>query len=191
MGDPYQVQDQALVVRIQRGDAGAVDVLVDRYHAPLCAFVERMVGDPETACEVTQETFLRMIRALPRYRPRAKFSTWLYTIAANLARDELRRRQHRETRLQPLEEADRGEVAEPPQRVDEAALEQITRSDVRHALATLSEEHRAAVVLHYYDGLSYKEVAEICGCTVGTVGSRLHYAVKHLRRALGVGDEES
>lgn len=191
MSDPSRPDDQVLVARIQRGDGAALDSLIERYHAPLCQFLERMLGDPETAQEVAQEAFLRMMRALPRYRPRARFSTWLYTIASNLARDELRRQRHRADRVTELEEADRGELAEPPLDVVDAALDRIEREDVRRALRSLSEDHRAVVVLHYYEGFSYKEIADIRGCTVGTVGSRLHYAVRHLRRVLAAETEET
>ncbi|NUQ01808.1 MAG: RNA polymerase sigma factor, partial [Armatimonadetes bacterium] len=189
MGDPERSDDQVLVARVQRGDTAALDELVARYHAPLAQYLERMLGEPETAREVTQETFLRMMRALPRYRPRAKFSTWLYTIATNLARDELRRRQNRQERHRPLEDADQGEVAEPPVPLVETALGRVVRDDIKKALAGLSPEHREVIILHYYQGLSYKEIAEASRCTVGTVGSRLHYAIKHLRRHLGAAEE--
>ena len=189
MSDPEKVDDQVLVRQVQRGDKLALDRLVDRYHGPLSQFLERMLGDPETAAEVTQEAFLRMIRALPRYQPKAKFSTWLYTIASNLARDELRRRHLRADRTVELEEADRTPVAEPQLSVADQALARVERAEVRRALAELSPEHRTAVLLHYYNGFSYKEIAEISGCTIGTVGSRLHYAVKHLRRHLESAEE--
>ncbi len=184
MGDPGSQDDQSLVRLVQRGDAAALDCLVDRYHGPLTQFLERMLGDRDTAADIAQETFLRMMRALPRYRPKARFSTWLYTIAANLARDELRRRHLRGERTVELEEADRAPVAEPEASVADQALARVERADVRRALALLSPEHRTVVALHYYEGFSYKEIADISGCTIGTVGSRLHYAVKHLRRHL-------
>ncbi len=190
MRDSARDDDQSLVRRVQQGDAAALDRLVERYHGPLSQFLERMLGDAEVAREVTQETFLRMMRAIARYRPEARFTTWLYTIASNLARDELRRRQHRQDRLRPLDDADHEELAAPPRAVDEAALDAVVREDVRRALSCLSAEHRAVVILHYYQGLGYQEIAEVCGCTVGTVGSRLHYAVKHLRRHLRVGEED-
>lgn len=180
-----EADDQALVVAVQRGEASALDALVQRYHTPLSQFLERMVGEPETALDLTQETFLKMIRALPRYRPRAKFSTWLYTIAANLARDELRRRQVRTEHLAHLEEEERQELpSEPRLSVVDEALGNVTREEVRRALVALSEEHRTVVLLHYFQGLSYREIADVCGCTVGTVGSRLHYAVRNLRQCM-------
>ncbi|MCC7494520.1 MAG: sigma-70 family RNA polymerase sigma factor [Fimbriimonadaceae bacterium] len=189
MSDPTRSEDLALVRRVQRGDAAALDLLVERYHGPLSQFLERLLGDAETAREVTQETFLRMMGAVARYQPRAKFSTWLYTIATNLARDELRRRQTRASRATELDDADREPLAEPPTPLAEAALAQLERDDIRRALRSLSADHREAVVLHYYQGLSYKEIASVCGCTVGTVGSRIHYAVRHLRRHLGVQEQ--
>lgn len=184
--------DQELVSAIQRGDEAALELLVRRYHAPLLQYADRLLGDAETAGDVVQETFLRMIRALPRYRPQAKFSTWLYTIAGNLARDAVRSRNLRADRLRPIDEDERdGELGGPPEAVVDAALQQVQLADIRRALASLSPDHREVVILHYYQGLSYKEIATVTGCTVGTVGSRLHYAIRHLRRALGAALEES
>lgn len=191
MSDATGRDDQVLVAAIQRGDHDALDALVLRYHGPLCLFLERMLGDPETAADVTQETFLRMIRALPRYQPRAKFSTWLYTIATNLARDRLRRGRTRLDHERPLDDPEReDDLAEPEVGVADQALGRVQREEIRKALADLSADHRTVILLHYFQGLSYKEIAAVCGCTTGTVGSRLHYAVRHLRRRLGEGEEE-
>lgn len=183
-----EADDQVLVAAAQHGHAPALEALVRRYHAPLCQFIERMVGDVDAAHDLAQETLLKMIRALPRYQPRARFSTWLYTIAANLARDELRRRRHRDRHQVSLDAGDRAtdEPASPGPSVVDEALGKVTREEVRAALATLSPEHRSVMLLHYFEGLGYKEIAAVCGCTVGTVGSRLHYAIRHLRRALGL-----
>lgn len=175
-----------LVSAAQAGHAPALDALVRRYHTPLCQFLERMCGDADRAGDLAQETFLKMIRALPRYQPRAKFSTWLYTIAVNLARDEARRLRYRGRFQTSLDDSD-SPAAEPvstaPAVADEV-LARITREEIRRALVDLSPEHREVLLLHYFEGFAYKEIAEACGCSVGTVGSRLHYAVKHLRRAL-------
>lgn len=191
MNDPADWDDQVLVAAVQRGDEAALDALVRRYHGPLSQFAERMLGDPEAAADVVQDTFLRMIGALPRYEPRAKFSTWLYTIAANLARDRLRRRQVRLEHERPIDEDDRDEeIAEPAEAVVDAALRRVARDEIRRALLALSPDHRAVIVLHYFQGLSYKEIAHVCGCSVGTVGSRLHYAIRHLRRCIGGEEDE-
>ena len=184
--------DQALVVAIQRGDAGALDVLVGRYHAPLTQFLDRLLGDPDTAADLAQETFLKMMRALPRYEPRARFSTWLYTIAHHLALDYLRRHRTRQARTDSLDDPYRAgaEPATDARLTSDAALDRVAREDVRRALGSLSPEHRAAMLLHYSESLCYKEIAEAVGCTVGTVGSRLHYAVRHVRRELGLSDND-
>jgi len=184
------LEDQALVVAIQRGDAGALDVLVKRYHAPVTQFLDRLLGDPDTAADLAQETFIKMMRALPRYQPRARFSTWLYTIAHHLALDHLRRHRTRQARTDSLDDPLRAgaEPATDPLLTSETALDRVAREDVRRALAKLSPEHRTVMLLHYFEAMSYKEIAEAVGCTIGTVGSRLHYAVKHVRRELGLGD---
>jgi RNA polymerase sigma-70 factor (ECF subfamily) len=187
-----QSDDQTLVTAAQRGDQAALDALVRRYHGPLAQFLDRMLGDPEAAGDVAQETLLKMIRALPRYQPRAKFSTWLYTIATNLARDHLRRSRHRDRWQQSLDDPDHGpdEPATEHGLVADRAVLTLTREDVRRALETLSPEHRAVMLLHYFEGLSYKEIAQALGCTIGTVGSRLHYAIRHLRRQFGAATED-
>ncbi|MBI5831645.1 MAG: sigma-70 family RNA polymerase sigma factor [Armatimonadetes bacterium] len=184
------LEDQALVVAIQRGDAGALDVLVRRYHAPLTQFLDRLLGDPDTAADLAQETFLKMMRALPRYQPRARFSTWLYTIAHHLALDHLRRHRSRQARTDSLDDPLRAgsEPATEARLTSDTALDRVAREDVRRALDSLSPEHRTVMLLHYFEAMSYKEIADTVGCTVGTVGSRLHYAVRHVRRELGLVD---
>lgn len=180
-------EERALVSAAQAGHAPALDALVRRYHAPLCQFLERLCGDADRAADLAQEAFLKMIRALPRYQPRAKFSTWLYTIAVNLARDEARRLRYRGRFQTSLDESDRpaDEPVSPAPPVADEVLAKITREEIRAALVALSPEHREVLLLHYFEHFSYKEIAAACGCTVGTVGSRLHYAVKYLRKALG------
>lgn len=186
-------QEQVLVLAAQRGEPAALEALVRRYHAPLVQYLDRLLGDPEAAGDLAQETLLKMMRALPRYQPRARFSTWLYTIATNLGRDHLRRKGYRERWQHSLDDPERRgpEPATEAGLVSDQVLASLTREDVRRALSDLSAEHRAVMLLHYFEGLSYKEIAETMGCSVGTVGSRLHYAIRRLRRQLGTDAPES
>lgn len=191
---PEPDDDQALVACVQAGGPGAADALealLARYHRPLQQYLDRLLGDPEAAADLVQETFLKMIGALPRYQPRARFSTWLYTIAHRLALDFLRRRR-REQRTDSLDDPARAaaEPASSDRPVAEVALDRVTRDDIRAVLARLSPEHRAVILLHYFEGFSYKEIAQTVGCTVGTVGSRLHYALRAVRRELDLGETE-
>lgn len=150
--------------------------LVEDQQGPLFAFLYRMCGDPSVAEELMQETFVRALRAAATYRAKAKVSTWLFSIAANLVRDRWRR-QSRQTPTLPLEDARTVVV----RTAEEAALERISYAQVRQALLQLPIEQRAALVLRYYHDLSYDEIAGALACPIGTVRSRIHNGLKRLK----------
>lgn len=156
--------------------------LVAEQQGALFAFLYRMCGDPGVAEELMQETFVRALRAAATYRPTAKVTTWLFSIAANLVRDRWRR-QARQPQLLPWEDA--GPVSAPT--AEEAALEQIGYAEVRRALLLLPLEHRAALVLRYYHDLSYEEIASALACPIGTVRSRIHNGLKRLKALMTEG----
>src|SRR5205823_13017 len=133
---------------------------------------------PELAAELTQDAFVRVLERLRTFDGRAKFSTWLHTIAINLWRDN-RRRLPREPNV-PLEE-----VAEPDAGIgcEREALANLERHEVRVAVEQLPEAQRVAILLFYYQGMSYAEIAAVCDCPVGTVGSWIHHGVRSLRKS--------
>lgn len=160
------------------GDDAAFDALFERWAGKLLRFLERMVRDQAVAEELVQETFLRVHRARARYKADAKFSTWLYTIAANVARNELRRPFRRaphdstdaEREGTPLELA----AEDPP--VDDIVNARRIGAEVEAALAKLPERQRAALWLAAVDGLPYAEVAQALETSESSVKALVHRA---------------
>ncbi len=170
---------------VGRGDGEAFETLYGRYRRRLYNFVLRHVQDEALAEDLFQETFLRLLRAAPRWQPRARLSTWLYRVALNLCIDQGRRR--REEAL-PEDAAEAIAGDEPgPQGALEAAE---AAAWLRARVAELPAEQRAVLLLRVYEGLEEREVAEIVGCPLGTVKSRLHYALRRLRLQIGGGEPQ-
>ncbi len=169
------------MIALQRGDAQALDRLMLRWQVPLRAFLYRHTQNEFDALDLAQETFVRVYQHRARFRPEARFSTWLFQIALNLARDRARRLSRRGTT--PLEDA--------PEPVDhrdspEAASERDERTAaVRTAIAALPEDMRAAIILFEYEEKSHAEIAEIVGATPKAVETRLYRARQLLRKSLG------
>jgi len=172
------ISDETLMARVVAGESAALAELYRRWSTPLHRFLVRATGGHD-ADDLQQETWLRVVRAADRFDPRRRFSTWLFQIALNLARDHRRR--------------------PPPAPVDPETMT-VPAPDVRPAtdagldaerlLAALPDAQREAVVLRYCHDLSEDEVATILGCPRGTVKSRLHHAMKRLV-ALAHGPEPS
>lgn len=180
--------DEELLQRVREGDPEALEGLVRRYHRPLLHFAVRFLNDPDAADDVVQETFLRVLQAAGRWRPTAKVSTWLYAIAANLCRDELKRaRRGQEESWEQREE----ELADPAPSPETQALNNLKATKVRAAVRRLPLSQRQIVILYHYQDLSHREIAQICRCPVGTVKSRLHHAHRKLREWLADEWEDS
>ncbi|MEW6324575.1 MAG: sigma-70 family RNA polymerase sigma factor [Nitrospirota bacterium] len=181
--------DEALVEQARRGDADAFRALVERHYRKVYAITMGMVRNPDDAMELTQEAFLHLHRSIHGFRFQAKFSTWLYRIVTNLCVDHFRRAGRAPLPMEPpagseeeeapMQWADPG--AEAP---DQAAYRSELRGALEGAFAHLSAPHRAVMVLREVEGLSYEEIAEVMGSSIGTVMSRLHYARKRLQALL-------
>jgi RNA polymerase sigma-70 factor, ECF subfamily len=156
-----------------------LEQLVAEHQGPLFAFLCRMCGDPGMAEELMQETFVRALQAAKRYRPEARVSTWLFSIAANLVRDRWRR-QARRGEPAPLDEGLAGGDPTP----EEAVIARATQADLRRGLLQLPLEQRSALILRYYHDLSYAEIARALAIPLGTVRSRIHNGLARLRRTL-------
>ncbi|HZN94218.1 MAG TPA: RNA polymerase sigma factor [Myxococcales bacterium] len=167
--------DEALMAKFIEGDRGAFEVLFQRYSQPIHGYLLRMVGSEAQADDLTQATFLSVLRARERFRAGAAFRPWLYAIATNAARDQHRRRRPEE----PIEQA-ASEVEEPLAHVDP-----FQREAVRGALARLPETQRVPIVLHRFEGLSFAEIAEVLGATETAVKVRAHRGYEKLRELLG------
>jgi RNA polymerase sigma-70 factor, ECF subfamily len=169
-------------------DQDSLAVLVGRYRTPLYSFVFRFVGDRETAEDIVQETFLRCLKHSHQYPAIEQVSTWLYTIAGNLAKTELRRRKRWHwISIVPDEDDERTSFFEPVSRDllpgEQADTKQVHESVVE-AIQNLPEEFREAVLLRDLNGLSYEEISKIINCPVGTVKSRVNRGRIRLQRNL-------
>lgn len=178
--------DQDWMLRLQGGDTLAFNVLVEKYRVPVIHFLYRIVHETALAEELAQEVFLRVYRARASYRPRAKFTTWLFRIATNVAlnaRRDGRMRRAWETSLEGREETTRApvEVADPGGSVEQKMLEAERCAQIRQAVEALPENQRLAVLLHKYQELDYAEIAEILDCSESALKSLLFRAYETLR----------
>ena len=178
--------DEELVARSVGGDADSFNELVLRWERPIYALAYRTIGREEDARDVCQETFLRAFRALPGFRGHAKFSSWLYRIALNLCRDWLRRERRAAVVQAPddVDVMDLAAAAQPAGSIEDLVAQHDRVRAVERAMAVLSEEQRTAIVLKEYHGLTFREIAELLGCPLSTVKTRLYQGLTILRREL-------
>jgi len=178
--------DEELVLAIGAGDTESLGELVGRWEQPLQRFVHRMLPRAEDVHDVCQETFLRVLRRADRFEEGSRFSTWLYQIALNLCRDHARRR--RRWRLivaddPPLDDAAPAPGAGPWDPAT-AVEQREVREVVARAMAGLPAIQREVLVLKEFEGLKFKEIAELLGCPESTVKSRLYGGLSGMRAAL-------
>src|SRR5664279_178380 len=176
------LDDGALVAAFSSGDDRAFETLVLRYQARLLNFICRTIGDRERGEDLVQEVFIRVHRHAHRFDPTKKFSTWIYTIASNLAKNELRNRSRNPLVLftsmtKGWEDEERPlEFEDPSSRPDDLFRKRHVRELVESSVAQLPTHHREVFVLREIEGRSYEEIAEITHCNLGTVKSRLNRA---------------
>ena len=182
------IEIEALIRRCQRGDKLAIGALIRRYQNyvyRLCFLVMRNEQDAE---DMTQETFIRACRALPRYEIRkgASFEAWLYRISVNCCRSRMRRKWYQ---VLPWPNPAPEIVSEPERQPDRQLLHSEHREEILEAIEMLGEKHRLVVILRYYAGLSNEEIARTLSIPSGTVRSRLHTARQRLKMLLIERDE--
>jgi len=177
-----RLDDSALVERFLTGEKRAFTELANRYHVRLMNFIYRTIGDRDRAEDLVQETFIRVYRHLHRFDQTKKFSTWVYTIAGNLAKNELRNRSRNPLVLfqtikknwdadhRPLEWEDN------TYRPDDLYRKRHLKEMVEKAVAQLPEHHRMVFILREMEGKTYEEISDITGVNLGTVKSRLNRA---------------
>ena len=154
----------------------AFEELMERYESRLVNFLNRYTGNLQTAENLAQETFLRIYKTRMNYEPSAKFKTYIYRIATNLAIDEFRKSQRKREELRE----DLNEKASGKPNPYDVAEESERAKKVRESVMKLDEKHRAVLVMKWFEGLRYEQIAKILGVSVGTVKSRVHYALKKL-----------
>jgi len=178
--------DEELVARSAGGDLDSFNQLVVRWERPIYALAYRVIGREEEARDVVQEAFLRAYRSLGGFRGQAKFSSWLYRITLNLCRDWIRRHR-RAPFVETPEGVDIVELAGetgPGESVEDLVARKDLGTFVSRALDALSEEQRTAIVLKEYQGLTFQEIADLLGCPLSTVKTRLYQGLVVLRREL-------
>ncbi|MFM8340700.1 MAG: RNA polymerase sigma factor RpoE [Methylomonas sp.] len=172
--------DQDLVLRVQRGDKSAFDLLVIKYQHRIVHLVNRYVKDPSEAQDVAQDSFIKAYRALPDFRGDSAFYTWLYRIAINTAKNYLlaRNRRFMDYELE-IEDAEHVENALQLRNLDtpeNLLMNEQIMSVIQSAIDKLPEEMRIAITLREFEGMSYEEIAEAMDCPIGTVRSRIFRA---------------
>jgi RNA polymerase sigma-70 factor, ECF subfamily len=182
--------DVQLMLDVKAGDEQSFALLLHRYRTPLVNFLYRMVRNREQAEDLAQEVFIRVYRARAEYVPSAKFTTWLFRIATNLALNSIRdtRHQRMEVSLDAPVTVDSQEgderpldVAEKNPNIEEHLVQEAQREMIRHAIDKLPEKQRAAVLLHKYQELDYGEISKILSCSESALKSLLFRAYETLR----------
>ncbi|HUO33763.1 MAG TPA: sigma-70 family RNA polymerase sigma factor [Candidatus Acidoferrum sp.] len=177
--------DVQLMLDVKAGDDASFDVLLRKYRTPLVNFLYRMVRDTATAEDLAQEVFLRVYRARKDYSPSAKFTTWLFRIATNLALNSIRDNRHRSRDVSidaPVEEDEAPlELPARETRIDQQMAERDRADTIRRAVTSLPEKQRVAVLLHKYEEMDYAEIAKILNCSESALKSLLFRAYETLR----------
>ncbi|MCP3980478.1 MAG: sigma-70 family RNA polymerase sigma factor [bacterium] len=182
------MSDEELLSAAQAGDADSLGALIVRWEQPLFRFVFRMLPRYEDASDICQETFLRVHEKAHRFKKGSRFSTWMYQIALNLCRDQARRKKRWGLILSEDAEVD-DRTADPREAVGSgnplAQAERNEKSDaVLQALKHIPPEQREVLILKEFEGLKFREIADVLGCPESTVKSRMYYGLSGLRSAL-------
>ena len=187
----YSYTDEQLMSLFQGGDENAYIVLVNRYKDKLINFIFHYLKDSESAEDVVQETMIKLYQKKHYYKEIAKFSTWLYTIAKNLANTELRKRKNRKTTfLSQFSKDDKTyEIPSEDLEIGQEVQTDVVNEIIMDAVNQLSEKFKTIIILRDIQEISYEEISEIIGVPIGTVKSRINRArlqlqveLKHLRR---------
>ena len=182
-----ELSDEELIIEFQKNnDEKAFEILIQRFKNPLTNYVFRFLGDYDSCVDVVQETFIKVYRYKDNYSSVAKFSTWVYTIAGNLARTEYQRRKRKN--LFSInsygEENKTYEIPDESYRPDISTDANMKREIIQKALMKIRDSYREAVILRDIQELSYDEISEILGIEVGTVKSRINRGRTELKKYL-------
>jgi RNA polymerase sigma-70 factor (ECF subfamily) len=183
--------DEDLMVQYQRGEVRAFELLLARHRRPVYNFILRFVGDKETAEDLLQEAFLRVIKGADNYKRQAKFTTWLYTIARNLCVDQSRRRKHRkhaslDAPMSASEDSNTLLDVIPSSEMasDRKSVNKELHATMQRAIAALVEEQREVFLMREFLDMPFKDIADVVGVPENTVKSRMRYALEKLRLEL-------
>jgi RNA polymerase sigma-70 factor (ECF subfamily) len=183
---PQSITDEELIYAFQRGDVSAFEEIVRRYKDPLYNFTNRLLGDSIFSEDIVQETFLRVYRNKNRYHQIAKFSTWIYTIASNLAKTELRRRKIRNFFSISSKGSDERDydLLDVGTDVEREVDSRLKNAIILREINALPAHFREAVLLRDVENFSYEEISEILKVPLGTVKSRVNRGRSRLQKKL-------
>ncbi|MBI5635280.1 MAG: RNA polymerase sigma factor [Nitrospirae bacterium] len=178
--------ESKIMIEVAKGNLSAFREIVERYQKPLMNFVTKFTGNKSMPEDIAQEVFLRAFKAAKDYRPRAKFKTWLFTIATNYCLNEIRDSKNSPQYIDLFELNEAGFLAIAPDTYSpEKEFEKKELGDIlRKAIANLPEKQKIAVLLQKYNGFSYEEISHIMGCSVSAVESLIQRARQNLKRTL-------
>ncbi len=185
--EAIEISDEALIARFQDGDNYAYDLLVKRYKDPLLNFIYRFLSNQTEAEDVLQETFLRLYKNKHYYKEVAKFSTWIYTIAGNLAKTELRKRKRQRffSLSQHTRDDDKDyEIPDTTHNPEREANSRITDGIIQRAIDKLSPKFKEVIILRDIQGFAYEEISETLNVPLGTIKSRVNRARLKLQEDL-------
>ncbi len=181
--------DAQLMLAVQHGDGTAFEHLIDKYHRPIVNFIYRIVNNAAEAEELAQEVFLRIYRARERYEPRARFSSWIYRIAANLSIKEAARKRRaqfwgRDSRSEDDARDAADSYSDPSPNAEGRLISAELARVLQRAIRSLPPRERTALVLRRYEEMSYREIAEVMGCTEAAVKTYIHRGKLHVRASI-------
>ena len=184
--DTSAAADGDLITGALAGEGFCFDELVKRYHRPIASFIFRMIGNRETALDLTQDVFIKVYGSLDRYRPEFKFSTWIYKIASNTAIDHLRKASLSTSPLYFVNDEEEVELQIPAKGPSpERALQRSERrAQIEEVIAQLPPRYRELILLRHVSELGYDEIAEVTGLPLGTVKNRIFRAREAMRKHL-------
>ena len=166
------MDELVLIEKAKQGNKSALNMLLTENYNLIKGYIIKMTGDPTLSQDILQETMLKAVLNIKKFSPKAKFSTWLITIATNLYRDNLRKNKH----LAILDENMISDSDNP----EAAAISKLEYVEILQVIKCLPYEKRVVFILKHFYNYSYEEISKIFNCPVGTVRSRLHYSVKYI-----------
>jgi RNA polymerase sigma-70 factor (ECF subfamily) len=180
-GMPREAMDQELMLRVRKGERRAFEELFARFKGPIMSYIYRFISDRDRAEDICQEVFLRVWRARESYEPRAKVSTWLWTLAHNVAIDELRKKTEQPLQQNQDEEGSRipdllERIESPLASAEEQLIENARESNVQACIGKLSEQQRDALLMKIHAELSYDEIAETLKTNAGAIKALIYRA---------------
>jgi len=186
MADDFRYTDEELITRFQEGDEQAYIELVNRYRDRLMNFIYRFVNDMEKAEDIVQDTLMKLYTHKHYYRDLAKFSTWIYTIAGNLAKTELRRKKrHKVTNLSHMSKDEKEyQLPSVEPETDDTVQGHFAEKEIQKAIQELPLHFRTVVIMRDIQELSYEEISKIVDVPLGTVKSRINRARLQLQQSL-------